>query len=81
MEKDTYKTSREWFEYLPEHLKNSAIKHSSNLDAKYKNLSQAIHSNFSWSETPEGGEWQNIARDSNEYVLNKTKIINDYPIF
>lgn len=56
------KTVREWFEELPDGIREKAIFNGDNdepntMDSTEYKLSLAISGGFVWSRTPEGGEF------------------------
>lgn len=57
------KTAREWFETFPEHYRSQALNNCSNSQDEYKNYSDALLYDFSWSHTREGDKYWNEFHD------------------
>ncbi len=58
-----YKTAVEWFEMLPDEVRNKAISNTDDVSKgwKYSTLKKALFQSFIWLETPEGGDfWVDI---------------------
>ena len=70
------KTVREWFDYLPNNVKQKALNNvnSSILNEKTKSLYLAINA-FSWADTDEGYTyWSKIEEDIERGVFDKIEI-------
>ena len=70
------KTVREWFDYLPNNVKQKALNsvNSSRLNEKVKSLYSAINT-FSWAHTDEGYTyWSKIEEDIERGVFDKIEI-------
>ena len=53
------KTRREWYQLLPEDIREKAIKNTDYLEGKCESLHRALNGGFTFSISPEGSKYWN----------------------